>query len=119
MDEFIRRFEECTLRKEEWTHEAHLRMAYHYVWTYPEEECGRRVREGIKRLNESFGGKNTEDEGFHETLTEFWIREVRAMGPDKLAEVLALPSGLWKRDYATDLAKNRQARREYLKPGEA
>ncbi|MBM3758740.1 MAG: hypothetical protein FJW36_00675 [Acidobacteria bacterium] len=116
MEDFIKRFEAGTLTKEEWTHEAHLRMAYWYVWSYPPIEAGVRIRVGIRHLNECMGGANTEDAGFHETLTEFWIREVRAMGPERMDEVLALPAGLWKRDYGWNVAKDRRARREYVAP---
>ncbi len=54
--------------------------------------------------------------GGHETLTEFWIREVKAHGQEGVTE---LPSDLWKRDYPADIVKDRRARREYVKPGEA
>lgn len=117
MEDFIRRFEAGTISKQEWTHEAHLRMAYWYVWNYSPDEAGTRIRAGIRHLNECMGGKNTEDEGFHETLTEFWIREVRVMGPGNFEAVLKLPSGLWRRDYPADLPKDRRARREYLPSG--
>lgn len=116
MNDFIARFEAGTLTKEEWTHAAHLRMAHWYVWNFPSEEAGLRIRNGIRHLNECLGGQNTEDSGFHETLTEFWIREVRKMGRENLDAVLALPANLWRRDYTTDLPKDRFARREYLKP---
>lgn len=119
MDDFIRRFEAGSLTKEEWTHAAHLRMAHWYVWSYPEIEAGVRIRVGIRHLNECMGGQNTEDAGFHETLTEFWIREVRAMGPVPVEEVMKLPADLWKRDYRSDVVRNRKARREYVRPGEA
>ena len=120
MDDFIARFEAGTLSKEEWTHEAHLRMAAWYVAEYPPIEAGVRIRTGIRHLNECLGGANTEDAGFHETLTEFWIREVRGhLAAHGTEGLLDLPAGLWKRDYRSDLPKNRRARREYLKPGEA
>jgi hypothetical protein len=118
VDEFIRRFEAGTLRREEWTHAAHLRMAHWYVWQYPEKEAGVRIRAGIRHLNECMGVANTEDSGFHETLTEFWIREVRALGLVAVEEAMKLPADLWKRDYGSDIVRNRRARREYVKPGE-
>jgi hypothetical protein len=116
MNDFIQRFEAALLTKEEWTHTAHLQVAYHFIWSYPPEEAGQRLREGIKQLNLALGGRNTDTEGFHETLTEFWIREVRALGPDNLAAVLALPSSLWRRDYPYDLPGDREARRTYVPP---
>ena len=122
LDEFIRRFEAGSLTKEEWTHAAHLRMAAWYVSRFSVEEAGVRIRVGIRHLNECLGGENTEDAGFHETLTEFWICEVRAhmaVHGDDLERLCALPAGLWKRDYCSELPKDRRARREYVKPGEA
>jgi len=116
MDDFIRRFEAGTLTKKEWTHEAHLKMAAWYVFNYPPIEAGVRIRVGIRHLNECLGGKNTESAGYHETLTEFWIREVRSHGPEKVEQ---LSSDLWTRDYPIDLPKNRRARRVYVRPGEA
>ena len=69
MDEFIRRFEAGTLRKEEWTHAAHLRMAHWYVWSHGEAEAGLRIRAGIRHLNECMGVANTE-ESFHQPNTQ-------------------------------------------------
>ncbi len=123
MSDFIGRFEAGTLTKEEWTHAAHLRVAAYYISNFSPLEAGVRIRTGIRHLNECLGGVNDKDSGYHETLTEFWIREVRAHleahGPDGVETLVQLPSGLWKRDYASDLPKNRKARREYLRPGEA
>ncbi len=116
MDDLFVRFESALLSKEEWTHTAHLQVAYHCVWRYSPEEAGRRIREGIQRLNLALGGRNTDTEGFHETLTEFWIREVRSLGPDSLDTVLALPSSLWRRDYPYDLPNDRTARLTYVPP---
>ena len=31
------------------------------------------MRDGVRRYNVATGGKNTEDSGYHETLTCFWI----------------------------------------------
>lgn len=118
MDDFIRRFEAGDFTAEEWTHVSHLRMAAWYIANLPPEEAGTRIRTGIRHLNECLGGVNSEDSGFHETLTEFWIREIRAVGPENLEAVLALPSNLWKRDYPEDMPKSRRARAEYVKPGE-
>ena len=36
---FMRAFETATLGYEEWTHEAHLRMAWNYITAYGREEA--------------------------------------------------------------------------------
>jgi hypothetical protein len=74
----VRGFETCTLPREEWTHAAHLTVALWHLLQFDWPEAVSRVREGIKRLNESHGVVTTRERGYHETLTLFWLRHVRA-----------------------------------------
>jgi len=74
----VRDFETCALPRERWTHAAHLTVALWYLLQYEWPEAVRRVREGIKRLNEAHGVVTTRERGYHETLTLFWLRHVRA-----------------------------------------
>src|SRR5215217_8731904 len=75
--ELIRAFENCTLPKAHWTHQAHLTVAHHYLWHYSREEATRRMRNGIRRYNLSQGNPTA----YHETITLAWIaildRELR------------------------------------------
>lgn len=116
--DLIRRFEACELRKEEWTHQAHIATAAWYLIHCEAAEAGEKMRNGIRRLNLSLGGQNTDDAGFHETLTEFWMRAVawRLRQGVALTEILALPSGYWREFYSIDLPKSREARRTWLSP---
>lgn len=116
--ELIRRFERCEVTGADWTHQAHLAAAAWYLTHFDPEDAGRRIRSGIRKLNESLGGQNTEDSGFHETLTEFWMREVEARlrRGERLEEILGLPSGYWREFYSVDLPKSREARREWMEP---
>lgn len=61
------------LTKEQWTHEAHLIVACHYCSQYDFHEALIYLRSGIIALNVSMGVENTAEEGYHETLTVFWI----------------------------------------------
>lgn len=70
-------FESCTLPRAQWTHAAHLTVAFWYLVCYPLPEAAEKIRGGIQRYNESQGIKQTKDGGYHETLTLFWIRLVR------------------------------------------
>ena len=54
-DEFLEAFEECRIPKAEWTHEAHVRMAWLYLRRRPLDEVVPIVREGIRRYNSSLG----------------------------------------------------------------
>ena len=70
---FIDGFEKGTYPKENWTHQAHLAMAAHYLSLHSVHEATRIIRARIPAYNAAQGGKNTEDSGYHETLTIFWI----------------------------------------------
>jgi hypothetical protein len=54
-DEFLRAFEACTLTRREWTHEAHVRMAWLYLTRRPFVEALDRIRRGIRKLNARIG----------------------------------------------------------------
>ncbi len=70
----IARFEDCTLPREEWTHQAHLTVGLWYATRLPFEDAVRAVREGILRLNAVHGVPTTPSRGYHETITRFYMR---------------------------------------------
>jgi len=74
VDDLGTRFEACTITKREWTHQAHLTVGLWHVHRYGAEETLRRLRAGIRRLNESHGGVNSETDGYHETITSAYVR---------------------------------------------
>ncbi|KAJ8318195.1 hypothetical protein KUTeg_003286 [Tegillarca granosa] len=49
---FIQAFEDATLPYEDWTHKAHLRMAWTYITEHGKEGATPHIKEGIKRFNE-------------------------------------------------------------------
>jgi len=69
----VARFENCTLPKEEWTHQAHLTVGLWYASRLPYEEALVAVREGILRLNAAHGVPTTTTRGYHETITRFYM----------------------------------------------
>lgn len=69
IDAFLVAFEGCTLPKAEWTHSAHLLTGACYVHGMQREAALAKMRECVRRYNESVGGKNTETSGYHETVT--------------------------------------------------
>ena len=74
----VRGFEDCTLAREHWTHSAHLTVALWNLLQYDWPEAVARVRLGINRYNAAHGIHATPTGGYHETLTLFWLRRVRA-----------------------------------------
>jgi hypothetical protein len=67
----------CTLTRPEWTHEAHLAACLYIVAERPDIVAERDLPHLIRRFNESVGGVNSDTEGYHETITQVYIRAVR------------------------------------------
>jgi hypothetical protein len=88
----VRRFDDCTLPRAEWTHAAHLTVALWYLLEFDWPEATARVRRGIRRYNAAHGVRTTPTGGYHETLTLFWMRAVRAYLEDGRNEGRALVS---------------------------
>jgi putative acetyltransferase len=72
------RFHATTLAGVEWTHQAHLRIAWMYVQRYSVEEAHLLMRVGIVRLNAAHGLVETARRGYHETMTRTWLLLVAA-----------------------------------------
>ena len=88
----VRRFDDCTLPREEWTHAAHLTVALWYLLEFDWPQATERVRRGIQRYNAAHGIRTTPTGGYHETLTLFWLRAVRAFLEAERNEGRALTS---------------------------
>lgn len=73
-DEFIARFEDCSLASESFHHRDHVRMAYLYLCRYPALEAVQRFSSALARFAEAKGKPTL----YHETITWaflFLIRE--------------------------------------------
>ena len=66
-----------TLPRDEWTHEAHLAATIYLVVKHPEIDLEAELRGIISRFNESVGGRNTDTEGYHHTITHAYLRGIR------------------------------------------
>jgi hypothetical protein len=69
LDEFARQFVAKEIPARLWTHGAHLAVGLWHVDRYGADEALRRLRQGIRSLNERHGKENTESAGYHETIT--------------------------------------------------
>jgi len=118
----------CTLRKEEWTHEAHLAATTYLLLRRPDIDLDKELPGVIRRFNESVGGVNSDTEGYHETITRTFLHGVRLflMEADPKAplhelinELLMSPMGRrdWPlRFYSRERLFSVEARREFIKP---
>jgi hypothetical protein len=71
-------FHDRSLGSAQWTHAAHLRVAWLHLARYELDEAHLRMRVGIIRLNLAHELVETEVRGYHETLTRVWLVLVRA-----------------------------------------
>jgi hypothetical protein len=70
----VNQFITCTLPKEKWTHEAHLITCVWHLENYNQLESICLLRSRIITYNVSVGGQNTVTGGYHETLTQFYVK---------------------------------------------
>lgn len=87
IDALAEGFLTCTLPKEDWTHEAHLLVGLWHLHHYSFYEALLLMRCRIITYNLATGGVNSAQSGYHETLTEFWLRQLaefrRSVGEEK------------------------------------
>jgi len=67
-----------SLPKKRWTHEAHFAAVVYLLKFEPSISLESQLPSIISRYNEAKGGQNTDSAGYHETLTQFYIRLVKA-----------------------------------------
>lgn len=126
IEELVRGVENGTWPGKEFKHAQHLILAASYIMDG--NDALERLRTGIPRYNISQGGQNTEDSGYHETLTCFWywiIRGFIGQLPPGLSRVetvervvneYAPQRDLFTKYYDFDVVKSREARKVWMAP---
>lgn len=117
--EFLAAFEACAIPRADWTHEAHVRMAWLYLSSRPFPDALQRIRTGIQRYNYSLGGT-----GYHDTITVAFARLIasrlggdgyaafRAANPDLMDRTLSA----LKRYYTEGRLKSEDAKAAFVEP---
>jgi len=72
--DIVRKFQDHSLDKSLWTHQAHITTAIWYLIHHDREDALCRIRSGIISYNLATGGENTGSNGYHETITVYWWR---------------------------------------------
>jgi hypothetical protein len=127
LTDFLDAWESGTLAKEAWTHAAHVAAAASYTWQRSPAEALPLLRARIRAFNEATGGQNTEDAGYHETLTHFWTEAVGHFvavrrGGTRLEAVQAAVTRFGSRSdlprtyYTHDVVRNKVARHQWVPP---
>lgn len=124
-DTLWRAFAAHALTHTDWTHEAHLRVAWLHVTRYSIDEAHLRMRAGIIRLNERHGLVESAERGYFETLTRAWLVLVlaaqRETHADSSTALLAAAPDLLDRarplrHYSRQLLETARARAIFVEP---
>ncbi len=75
-EKFLKQFEAAAIPREEWRHRDHIRAAYLYLRRHPLDEATGRIRASIQKLNAAHQTPETLERGYHETITQAWMRLV-------------------------------------------
>src|SRR5712664_3189012 len=127
LQRFVDAWKAGRLPKAQWTHAAHVAMAAYFAFDHAADATFAIMKAGILHHNTSVGTPNTEDNGYHETLTRFWAGEIGAFVRcgrfmSRLEAVRAAVAAFGKdRErfrlfYSFDVVRDRRARREWVAP---
>jgi hypothetical protein len=124
--QFLNDFQTGVLPFEQWTHAAHIRMAYLVCKSSNNfEEALLKIREGIQKFNGLHASKLTI--GFHETMTQLWATLVWNATKKCDSSVsdsntfldqdrYLTDSSLWKQFYSPALMFSPDAKRQFIPP---
>ena len=124
-DEFLAAFERCTL--EEFHHRDHIKVAYLYLRRHSLEDAITKVRTGLQALAVAWGAPVDDlERGYHETMTQAWVRLVHLTLRDCEATESAdafcdqqpklLQKTLLQLFYSRERLITREAKREFINP---
>lgn len=116
-------FEACAIAPAEFTHRAHLRLAYVYLAQYDVDAASQRMRDAINRF---LAHRRIDASKYHETLTRAWLMAVRhfmdragstACAEDFLARSAALlDANVMLTHYSKDVLFSSAARAGFVEP---
>ena len=111
-------FVETSLPFSEWTHIAHLRVAYVHLDRFSFNEALCRMRKRIKAYNRAHNVPTTPTDGYHETITVAYMSSdphLDSLGFLACHSVLA-GRRLLERHYSRELLFSASARKSFVAP---
>jgi len=124
--QLLEAFEACTLPFEQWTHRAHVRVAFLYASQNPLPAALDKMRTGIKAYNKATDTPDELERGYHETITVAFMRLVshalKEHGPlassDEFCNTCArsLSKGVLLNYYSKDRLISLEAKQQFLEP---
>lgn len=121
--QFEKRFSSCHFPASDFTHEAHLRLAWIHIRKYGVEQAVENINDQIKAFADSLNASDN----YHNTVTSAAVYAVshfhkRSSSATFKAFIEEFPQlktnflGLLSSHYSYDVAKSEEARKEYLEP---
>ena len=124
--EFLAAFENCSLPFEQWTHRAHIRVAYFYASESDLASAIDRMRAGIKAYNKATDTPEAIDRGYHETITVAFMQLIYTAnlttGPHRSSNEFCeahpelLSKSALKKFYSSERITTWGAKREFVEP---
>lgn len=127
-NKLVQRFLDLSLAEKEFTHEAHLTVAAWYLIWFPLYKATDLIRENIQQFNIAKGGVNTDHQGYHETITFFYMQAIHQYltTVDKEQDFADIVNKMLNNEvahrkfiskfYSKKLLSSVKARKEYLQP---
>ena len=125
-DEFLHQFETGTFPLDQWHHRAHVKVAYLYVHRFGLDIAAGKIRDGIRAYNAANQIKDTPTGGYHETMTQAWLRIIHTTlqeyGPGATADEFfdAHPQlgqkKILRLFYSVEVFMSPRAKREFVEP---
>ena len=122
--QFLNDFQTGVLPFEQWTHVAHIRMAYLVCKSSENfQDALSKIRQGIQKFNGLHASKLKI--GFHETMTQLWATLVwNAVQKSNASDSNIfcnenqhlLDSSLWKQYYSPELMFSPEAKASFIAP---
>ncbi|HEY2685682.1 MAG TPA: hypothetical protein VGI93_19385 [Steroidobacteraceae bacterium] len=117
---------DCTFPASEFHHREHILAGAYLMKSEPQRDWSQEFPELIKRFNLANGGANTDEAGYHDTITQFFLDALKlflAQAPhdheeafNALLESPLADKGFPLRFYRADFLFSKEARRKYLAP---
>jgi hypothetical protein len=99
IERVVRGFEDCETRPEDFTHAAHLTVAFWYLRQSEMPEATTKMRRHLLRFINHY-----KEQGYNETITVFWLRAVRRFMEAAPAEGGVKAGGRSMTEMANELA---------------
>lgn len=124
----VQRFEAGRLPQAEWDQAARLTVALWNLLHHPEHVATARTIEGIRAHNRAHGIRQTSEEGYHETVTLFWLvitrrfidrlprRDVTLELFNAFVDELAPREALIYEHYSPQRLRSAKARQQWVAP---